>query len=60
MSVTTVCSPEGYEEAYEAYYAEAAEEFRSVRVGEKERSDQAAIVAGSASTRSTPGRFSSS
>src|SRR4029079_15051864 len=45
MSATAVRSPHGYEDAYEAYYAEAAEEVRAVRVGEKETSDQAAIVA---------------
>jgi hypothetical protein len=44
MSTTAVRSPEEYESAYEAYYAEAAEELRAVRVGEKETSDQAAIV----------------
>ena len=45
MSTTAVRSPHGYEDAYEAYYAEAAEEVRAVRVGEKETSEQAAIVA---------------
>ena len=45
MSTTAVRSPQEYENAYEAYYAEAAEEVRAVRVGEKETSDQAAIVA---------------
>ncbi|MGZ4334669.1 MAG: hypothetical protein ACXVRJ_10420 [Gaiellaceae bacterium] len=45
MSTSTVRSPEGYEDAYEAYYAEAAEELRAVHAGEKETSDQAAIVA---------------
>jgi hypothetical protein len=45
MSTTAVRSPHGYEDAYEAYYAEAAEEVRAVRVGEKETSDQAAILA---------------
>jgi hypothetical protein len=45
MSTTAVRSPHGYEDAYEAYYAEAAEETRAVRVGEKETSEQAAIVA---------------
>jgi hypothetical protein len=44
MSATAVRSPEEYEDAYEAYYAEAAEELRAVRVGEKQTSDQAAIV----------------
>ncbi len=45
MSTTTVRSPEEYEDAYEAYHSEAAEEVRAVRVGEKETSEQAAIVA---------------
>jgi len=45
MSATAVRSPHGYEDAYRAYYAEAAEEVRGVRVGEKETSEQAAIVA---------------
>ena len=45
MSTAAVRSPHGYEDAYEAYYAEAAEEIRAVRVGEKETSEQAAIVA---------------
>src|SRR6478752_6524377 len=44
MSTSTVRSPEAYEDAYEAYYAEAAEELRAVRAGEKETSGQAAIV----------------
>ncbi len=45
MSTTTARSPQEYEDAYEAYYAEAAEEVRAVRVGEKETSERAAIVA---------------
>jgi hypothetical protein len=45
MSTTTVRTPQEYEDAYEAYYAEAAEEARAVRVGEKETSEQAAILA---------------
>jgi hypothetical protein len=45
MSTTTVRTPQEYEDAYEAYYAEAAEEVRAVRVGEKGTSEQAAIVA---------------
>jgi hypothetical protein len=45
MSATVVRSPQEYEDAHEAYYAEAAEELRAVRVGEKETSEQAAIVA---------------
>jgi hypothetical protein len=44
MSTTTVRTPQEYEDAYAAYYAEAAEEVRAVRVGEKETSEQAAIV----------------
>jgi len=45
VSASTVRSPQEYEDAYEAYYAEAMEELRAVRVGEKETSEQAAIVA---------------
>jgi hypothetical protein len=45
MSATAVRTPQEYEDAYEAYHAEAAEEVRAVRVGEKETSEQAAIVA---------------
>jgi hypothetical protein len=45
VSTTAVRRPEEYEDAYEDYYAEAAEEVRAVRVGEKETSEQAAIVA---------------
>ena len=45
MSAVAVRSPHAYEDAYRAYYAEAAEEVRAVRVGEKETSEQAAIVA---------------
>ena len=45
MSTTVVRSPEEYEDAYQAYYAEASEEVRAVRVGEKDTSEQAAIVA---------------
>jgi len=45
LSTTTVRTPQEYEDAYEAYYAEAAEEVRAVRVGEKDTSEQAAIVA---------------
>jgi hypothetical protein len=45
VSTTAVRSPQEYEDAYEAYYAEAAEEYRAVRVGDKETSEQAAIVA---------------
>jgi hypothetical protein len=45
VSATAVRNAQEYEDAYRAYYAEAAEEFRAVRVGEKETSEQAAIVA---------------
>jgi hypothetical protein len=45
VSTTAVRSAQEYEDAYAAYYAEAAEELRVVRVGEKETSEQAAIVA---------------
>src|SRR5262249_38666372 len=45
MSTTAVRTPQQYEDAYQAYYAEAAEEYRAVRVGEKATSEQAAIVA---------------
>ena len=45
MSATAVRTPQEYEDAYEAYYAEAAEEVRAVRVGEKDTSEQAGIVA---------------
>lgn len=45
MSTTATRTPQEYEDAYEAYYAEAAEEVRAVRVGEKDTSEQAAIVA---------------
>ncbi len=45
MSATTVRTPHEYEAAYRAYYVEAAEESRAVIVGEKEKSEQAAIVA---------------
>ncbi len=45
MSTTAIRSSQEYEDAYRAYYVEAAEEFRAVRVGEKETSEQAAIVA---------------
>jgi hypothetical protein len=45
VSTTAVRLPQAYEDAYGAYYAEAAEEYRAVRVGEKATSEQAAIVA---------------
>jgi hypothetical protein len=45
MSTTAVRSAQEYEDAYRAYYAEASEEYRAVRVGEKETSEQAVIVA---------------
>jgi hypothetical protein len=44
VSTTAVRGAEEYEEAYRAYYAEASDEERAVRVGEKETSEQAAIV----------------
>jgi hypothetical protein len=45
MSVTTVRSPAEYEERLRTYLFERAEEVRAVRVGEKEISERAAIVA---------------
>src|SRR3954453_20494755 len=46
MSVTeTVRSPAEYEERLQKYLYERAEEGRAVRVGEKETSEQAAIIA---------------
>jgi hypothetical protein len=45
MSVTAVRSPTEYEERLRNYLFERAEEGRAVRVGEKEVSEQAAIVA---------------
>jgi hypothetical protein len=45
VSATAIRNAQEYEDAYRAYYGESAEEFRVVRVGEKERSEQAAIVA---------------
>jgi hypothetical protein len=45
MSATAVRGAEEYEATYRAYYAEASEEARAVRVGEKETSEQALIVA---------------
>ena len=45
MSTTAVRNGQEYEDAYRAYFREAAEEFRAVRVGEKETSEQAVIVA---------------
>jgi hypothetical protein len=45
MSTTTIRTPQEYEGAYAAYYAQAAEEIRAVRVGEKKTSERAAIVA---------------
>jgi hypothetical protein len=44
VSTTAVRSAEEYEDAYRTYYAEASDEERAVRVGEKETSEQAAIV----------------
>jgi hypothetical protein len=45
MSVAAVRSPAEYENRLERYIFERAEEVRAVRVGEKEISEQAAIVA---------------
>jgi hypothetical protein len=45
MSTTTVRNAADYESRLQQYYFERAEEGRSVRVGEKEISEQAAIVA---------------
>jgi hypothetical protein len=45
MSVAVVRSPAEYEERLRSYLFERAEEGRAVRVGEKEVSEQAAIVA---------------
>jgi hypothetical protein len=45
MSATAVRTPEEYEARLHDYYYERAEEGRAVRVGEKEVSEQAAIVA---------------
>ncbi len=45
MSTTAVRSPAEYEARLQRYYFERSEEGRAVRVGEKEVSEQAAIVA---------------
>ena len=45
MSTTVVRTPEEYEARLRDYYVERSEEGRAVRVGEKEVSEQAAIVA---------------
>jgi hypothetical protein len=45
VSVTTVRSPAEYEKRLQRYLFERSEEGRAVRVGEKETSEQAAIVA---------------
>src|SRR5579872_164394 len=45
MSTTTVRTPEEYEARLRDYYVERSEEGRAVRVGEKEVSEQAAIIA---------------
>ena len=45
MTVATVRSPAEYEERLRSYLFERAEEVRAVRVGEKEVSERAAIVA---------------
>src|SRR5918995_1965038 len=45
MSTTAVRSPAEYESVLQRYLFERSEEVRAVRVGEKETSEQAAIVA---------------
>ena len=45
MSATAVRSPTEYESELQRYHFERSEEGRAVRVGEKEVSEQAAIVA---------------
>ncbi len=45
MSTTVVRNAAEYESRLQQYYFERAEEARAVRVGEKEVSEQAAIVA---------------
>jgi hypothetical protein len=45
MAVAATLTPAEYESRLRAYYRESSEEGRAVRVGEKETSDQAAIVA---------------
>jgi len=45
MSTTAVRTPEEYEARLRDYYRDRSEEGRAVRVGEKEVSEQAAIVA---------------
>src|ERR1700716_3040171 len=45
MSTTAVLTPAEYEAQLQRYYFERSEEGRAVRVGEKEVSEQAAIVA---------------
>ncbi len=45
MSTTAVRTPAEYEAQLQKYYFERSEEARAVRVGEKEVSEQAAIVA---------------
>jgi hypothetical protein len=45
MPATAVLTPAGYESRLREYYLERSEEGRAVRVGEKEVSEQAAIVA---------------
>ena len=45
MSTTAVRTPEEYEARLRDYYRDRSEEGRAVRVGEKETSEQAAIVA---------------
>src|SRR3954470_3973351 len=45
MSATAILTPAEYEAQLQKYYFERSEEGRAVRVGEKETSEQAAIVA---------------
>ncbi|HUJ91650.1 MAG TPA: hypothetical protein VLW05_03055 [Gaiellaceae bacterium] len=45
MATTAVRTPDEYEDVLRRYYVERSEESRAVRVGEKEVSEQAAIVA---------------
>ena len=45
MSTTATLTPADYEAQLQKYYFERSEEGRAVRVGEKETSEQAAIVA---------------
>jgi hypothetical protein len=45
VSATAIRGAQEFEDAYRSYYAEASDEERKVRVGEKETSEQAVIVA---------------